>query len=621
MMPAWMLALLLLHASQSQAEEGVVTLRCNASALGAGSVLAMTHKLDQSGSCGDNTCPPANHWPCSVAGPSVGASATVVLPPNDCALHAGGDIILSGRITFVAGQANDCCHDGEGHGSIMCTDSSGNITIAPGAVITVQARSGDPEASVGPGGFHADGALTVYGTVNASLLPGQRLTGRNGLLAGNGGSLHRWRDRRRTRPQKRSPDGGADGGGHLLHVAATGVVVVRGGATAFGSALAGGDGGVRVDGRVECSDYASGGDGGCIDGGHHFALGTTGVIRASNGSASDAGGVVTADTLTFEGGLLTADNIHVKSAGGLLTGGQVNLSGNATIIGKNVRSESSGSVVACTNLTLRGNARIEDHNGWGGDGGAAGVTRAALHDSSSFFCEGSYADICGACISGDILLAGNSSVVARNTSAKAQGGALCGQYPKQSLTMTDSAVVDVIGSHTIETENPPGRGGAIFAHNISLSGASRMRLQDVSARCGAAIATIDTQNLLGGGTVMIHQEDRQDDDQQDLRPRHGGGGGGSVLVVVDGKELDTSLGCLNIEANVVDASGKTIEQPCSACAAPSFPPSHRAACKCAGPGNPRGGGGIEIATVDGSNTAKNDSDAVRECCTQFDKQF
>ena len=124
-------------------------------------------------------------------------------------------------------MANDCCHDGEGHGSIMCTDSGGNITIAPGAVITVQARSDDPEASVGPGGFHADGRLTVFGTVNASLLPGQRLTGRNGLLAGNGGSVSRDR-RQRNRLGEHSPDDG-----RLLHVAPTGVVVVRGGSSAF----------------------------------------------------------------------------------------------------------------------------------------------------------------------------------------------------------------------------------------------------------------------------------------------------------------------------------------------------------------------------------------------------
>ena len=114
-------------------------LSCNASALTSGSVITLTKKLDQSGSCGSSACPPANHWPCAIAGPDEGDAATIIMPPHDCALHAGGDITLSGRLTFVAGQAKDCCHDGEGHGSIMCTDSGGNITIAPGAVVTVMA--------------------------------------------------------------------------------------------------------------------------------------------------------------------------------------------------------------------------------------------------------------------------------------------------------------------------------------------------------------------------------------------------------------------------------------------------------------------------------------------------
>ena len=283
-MMRWLLALLLGVVAQSRAGgTGVLTLRCNASALAPGSKLQLTHKLDQSGSCGDPDKCPANHWPCAIAGPAEGAPATVVLPPNDCAMHAGGDITISGRITFAAGRAKDCCHDGEGHGSIMCTDSGGDITIAPGAVITVQAQSDDPGARVGPGGFHADGALTVFGVVNATLLPGQQLTGRNGLLAGHGGS------RRRRLLEDYNPDDSPPQPAGTVHVATTGVVVVRGGASAFGSALCGGDV-VRVDGVVECSDYVVGGDGGCITAGNSFVLGPTGVIRASNGSGGDAGG-------------------------------------------------------------------------------------------------------------------------------------------------------------------------------------------------------------------------------------------------------------------------------------------------------------------------------------------
>jgi hypothetical protein len=530
-------------------------LACNASALAPGAVLTLTKKLDQSGSCGSSACPPANHWPCALAGPAEGDPATIILPPNDCALHAAGDVTLSGRIIFVAGQAHDCCHDGEGHGSIMCTDSGGNITIALGAIITVKARSDDPEDSIGPGGFHADGGLTVHGVVNASLLRGQRLTGRNGLLAGNGGSVTRARDR--VHWGSHNLDSGAQSL-RTVHVAATGVVVVRGGASYFGNALAGGDAGVRVDGIVECSDF-SGGDGGCINAGQNFTLGPTGVVRVSNGTMSDNGGAINGgDMVTFEGGLLVARNIHVKSSGGVLTGSHVTLRGNATIMSWNVRAEGGSSVVACSNMTLHDKARIEDHYGWGGDGGAIGISFLKLHDDSSIFCEGSYADICGGCLSADIVLAGNSSVVARNTTAKVQGGALCGQYPNQNLTMSGTASVHVTVSRAIGM-----RGGAIFSHDVTLSESSQMWLQQTSSPCGAAIASLDAQNLLGGGYVRVN------------------GSSGATLHVVNAQELNaTTLGCLNIEANLVDQLGKVIEQPCSGCAAPNFPPSRREACKC-----------------------------------------
>ena len=257
-----------------------------------------------------------------------------------------------------------------------------------------------------------------------------------------------------------------------------------------------------------------------------------------------------------------------------MSANNINMSGNATIIARNVRADGGSSVVACGNLTLRDNARIEDHNGWGGDGGAIGIGFLKLYDDSSVLCEGSYADICGGCVSADIVLAGNASVVAHNTSAKVQGGALCGQYPKQNLTMSGTASVDVIGSRA-EIEGPTARGGAIYAHDITLSGASRMRLEQCSSPCGAAIATQDAQNLLGGGYVTVD------------------GSSGARLLVVDAHELNTTLGCLNIEANLVDQSGKVIEQPCSACTDPSFPPSHSEACKC-------------------GNSAAN---PVRECCT------
>ena len=175
-----------------------------------------------------------------------------------------------------------------------------------------------------------------------------------------------------------------------------------------------------------------------------------------------------------------------------------------------------------------------------------------------------------ACVSGDIVLTGNASVVAHNTTAKSQGGALCGQYAQQNLLLSDTASVDVIGSHAIDI-----RGGAIFAHNVTLSGASHIRLKETSSPCGAAIAVIDAQNLLGGGFVTVD------------------GSSGASLFVVDARELNTTLGCVNIEGNLVDESAKVIPQPCSSCADPSFPPTHREACMC--------GNSAEMV--------------VRECCT------
>ena len=155
------------------------------------------------------------------------------------------------------------------------------------------------------------------------------------------------------------------------------------------------------------------------------------------------------------------------------------------------------------------------------------------------------------------MLADNSSVVAHNTTAKTQGGALCGQYAKQNLTMTGSASVNVTFSRAFGL-----RGGAIFSHDVTLSGSSQMQLQQTSSPCGGAIASVDAQNLLGGGYVRVN------------------GSSGAFLHVEDAQELNTSLGCVNIEANLVDQSGKVIEQPCSGCATPNFPPSRRDACKC-----------------------------------------
>ena len=87
-----------------------------------------------------------------------------------------------------------------------------------------------------------------------------------------------------------------------------------------------------------------------------------------------------------------------------------------------------------------------------------------------------------------------------------------------------------------------------------------MRLEGTSAPCGGAI--IAGANGEGFVTVDASQ--------------------GGTLLVLDATELDSSQGCLNIQANLVDEeTGKTIQQPCSGCAGPSFPPARRTACQCA----------------------------------------
>ena len=571
-------------ASAATVPQPLTRLSCNASALAPGSILKLTAKLDQSGACGSSDCPPANHWPCAIAGPATGLPATIIMPPDDCALHAGGDITFSGRLVFVAGHAKDCCHDGEGHGSIACTDSSGTITIAPGAMITVQPRSpDDPEDSISPGGFYADGGFTIFGMVTATGLAG----GRNGLIASGGGASAS-RRRRMHNGSERVRSGGGDATG-VLHVTATGVVIVRGCAkVGLGCALSAGGDGARVDGLVECHDYHGGGAGGCISSGNRFVLGPTGVVRASNATDGDAGGVITSGIITMEGGLITAENIRVGSSGGVLTADQVNMSGNATVISRNVHSDGGGATMSTGNLTLRDSARIMDFGGWGGDMGAIGLARIEMYDDSYVYCEGSHGDSCGGCISGEIVMLDNSTIRTRNASAKSQGGSLCGIYPNkdspdcqppsktdpfghcpgQSLTVNGAATIDIVNS-TAQGDS----GGAIWAHNVTLrGGAFRVRLEDSSAPCGGAIAA----DKNGEGFVFVD-----------------GSEGGSLLVV-NAKELDTSQGCLSIEANLRGADRELIEQPCSACAAPGFPPSHKTACECAS----------QVANA-----------SIRECCT------
>ena len=108
-------------------------------------------------------------------------------------------------------------------------------------------------------------------------------------------------------------------------------------------------------------------------------------------------------------------------------------------------------------------------------------------------------------------------------------------------------------------------GGAIMAHNIDLGGGKfNVSLRDTAAPCGGAIATLDANNMWGGGPVTVD------------------GSHGGALVVRDAVERNTSLGCLTIEANLFEPpTPGVIHQPCSGCASPGFAPSKKAECTCA----------------------------------------
>lgn len=158
------------------------TLLCNQS-LAPGSVLTMSKKLDTSGKFSGTRDP----WVCEIRGPKTGPPATIVLPHNDCGLHAGSGVVLSGQLKFIAGHANDCCGDGEGHGAVLCTDNHGDLVFANESVVTVHAKDGQ---TVGPGGFWSDGGIEVHGVVNATLAK-NGMSGVFGLLGCDDGGNKR----------------------------------------------------------------------------------------------------------------------------------------------------------------------------------------------------------------------------------------------------------------------------------------------------------------------------------------------------------------------------------------------------------------------------------------------
>ena len=105
-------------------------------------------------------------------------------------------------------------------------------------------------------------------------------------------------------------------------------------------------------------------------------------------------------------------------------------------------------------------------------------------------------------------------------------------------------------------------GGAMAAYNITLSGGFKVRLRGVEADCGAALMGMGA--VPGEGFVFVDSSK------------------GGTLLIEDAKEGNTSLGCLNVEANFLDtATGARIQQPCSGCGAKGFPSAQKADCVCA----------------------------------------
>ena len=127
-----------------------VRLECNAT-LKAGSTLALTDKLDLSGRQPDQ--PNSITSACGIYGPvGSGEPATIIVPDNDCVLLAQGEVTISGNVRFIVGHKSrsfDCCDDGEGHGSILCSYS--NLTITADASVTLETV--DSTVVVNPGGF------------------------------------------------------------------------------------------------------------------------------------------------------------------------------------------------------------------------------------------------------------------------------------------------------------------------------------------------------------------------------------------------------------------------------------------------------------------------------------
>lgn len=355
--------------------------------------------------------------------------------------------------------------------------------------------------------------------------------------------------------------------GNGVEVSSTGQVLASGQLVARGAAIQGGDAGTVINGTVECRSYNASDSGGCVAGGGFLSIGPTGSITGTSAYCSGSAGCVAngGHMLTLEG-QVSGDGIYSDDAGAVLSSDNMAMSGDASVVGRNLQAD-SGAVIATGNLTLGDNCRIVAINTSStGDGGAIQANWLKIHDNSVVRCDNGYAANCGACILASMEVDGNASIIAHNMTGGELGGALCGGYPGQTLSVSGTVLIDVTGSTSKLY------GGAIMAHNISLGpGAFAVRIRNATAQCGAAMATLNWNNSWGDGLVTVDGLD-----------------GGTVLVE-DVYEGIPGLGCNNIFGHLQGPPmpgpipwNPTIPQPCSACATPDFPPSRREQCTCEG---------------------------------------
>eukprot|EP00912_Choanoflagellata_sp_UC4_P001640 UC4_evm6s1044 len=486
-----------------------VRLSCNTT-LKSGSTLTLTEKLDLSGR--NPNQPDSIDGPCYIVGPNIQPPATIIIPQNDCALLAQGTVVLSGFIRFVVDHMDkniDCCDDGEGHGSILCSYS--NLTLTKNARISVETV--DDTVVVNPGAFWTGNRIAIYGEMTVNLQFGQ-MEGVNGVLSSTS-----------------------------VYISQNAIVNVSGMKTVRGAAIQGGDSGVILEGTVECRNYTSLDAGGCIAAGKNFSFASTGKIYASNarGKEGSSGLVINGGALSIFQGSLVANDLITSDAGAVIAGDAIEMGGNSSIFARNIIAKGGPSVLACDNIVLRDKAKIVVNGSFGGDSGAIGGNIVELHDNSEMHCENSHADGAGGCIGSTIYINDNSKFIARNVSSATLGGALAGGYPGQYLVVNGTVMIDIDGS----SSNLYG-GALFFWQNISFSGAFDINIKNTASQCGGAIASSGSDGIAGEGNVFMGT--------------HG------KIIIENAIELNSTDGCLSVEANLFLGQpynqSSIIPQPC-----------------------------------------------------------